>query len=168
MFRTVLTAVSALSLSFLAATAPAHAQAADASPLKSELAAFTVSVDSEGREAREPADRVIPGGLIEYELSYENVGGSDLSGLVINGQIPDSTVFVNETASASAPATFEVLVGDLGWVAYPPVRYVESDAGTLVAEPVGPEEFQSVRWVLADSLQPGERVEARYRTRVAR
>ncbi len=168
MFRTVLTAVSALSLTFLAATAPAHAQAADASPLKSELAAFTVSVDAEGKEAREPADRVIPGGLIEYELSYENVGESDLSGLVINGQVPDSTVFVDETARASAPATFQILVGDLGWVDYPPVRYVENDAGALIAEPVGAEEFQSVRWLLADSLKPGERVEARYRTRVSR
>ena len=168
MFKTVFTALSAIALVSVSGLAAPQAQSAEESPLRSEMTAFIVMKGEDGSETRTPARRVVPGGLIEYALGYENVGKAALSGLVINGQIPDNTVFVDETAEISADAAFEVLVGDMGWVDYPPVRYVENESGALVAERVAPEEFQSVRWILADSLQPGDSVDARYRTRVER
>lgn len=141
---------------------------ADEQPLVSELHAYQVVLDEAGNEEFASADRVDPGALIEYRLSYKNVSDAPLSALIVNGQVPAEAHFVSHQDEVGQKSVLEARTSDLDWAVPPLTRMVRGDDGVLRAETVDPKEYSNVRWRLADPLSAGDAVEAIYRVRVNR
>jgi len=70
------------------------AAAANEGPLKSELAAYVISVDESGEEVRTEGEGVAPGQVVEYTMSYENTAEGALTELIFPAAIPASTEYV--------------------------------------------------------------------------
>ena len=134
--------------------------------IATSIEAFTIIEDEAGEEVRAPAERVSPGGIIEYQMTYKNVSEDVLSHFVIRGDVPEATYYLSSEDLQNALAVFEVSVADIGWASPPVVRYVEDDAGILRPIEVPDEEFEALRWRLAEPIIPGEEVSATYRIRV--
>ena len=134
--------------------------------VESNIAAYTITLDKDGREIRQSADQIVPGGVIEYTLTYKNVSDEALSDFVILGKVPDATDYHSAQAVKQAQAVFEVSVRDIGWVTPPVMRYEDDGTGVLRPVEVPEEEFEALRWRLAEPITPGEEVSATYRIRV--
>lgn len=132
----------------------------------STIEAFTIVQDEAGQDVRAPADAINPGGVIEYEMTYKNVSEDALSELIIRGDVPQQTYYLSSEELKNAPAVFEVSVADIGWATPPVIRYVEDEEGILRPVEVSDEEFEALRWRLAEPILPGEEVSATYRIRV--
>lgn len=144
---------------------PVFADNAD-EPLKMSLQAQTVTVSEDGKETFGAADAVLPGAIIEYRLTYENVSDAVLDGFVIKGKIPEVTVFIDDTAQSNSEAIFEARIEDIGWTLLPAMRYVPDETGVMHGVRVPPEDYAEVRWRLIEPLEPGAKVEKRYRVAV--
>lgn len=149
----------------LGVTGAAYAQEAPAK-VESEIAAYTITLDEEGKEQRALADVVSPGGIIEYEMTYRNVSDEPLGDFIIQGGVPDATYYHSAEQLDALRATFEVSVADLGWATPPIMRYVDDGTGVLRPVEVPEEEYQVLRWRLKQPITPGEEVSATYRIKV--
>ena len=143
---------------------PAVAQ--DQEPVSSKLEAFIVSETRNGNERFTKANRVTPGELIEYRISYRNNTSDPLGAFTVNGDVPSRTVYVAQSQQADLPAVFQAEVADLGWVDVPAFREITNQDGTIEKVQVSPDEYQNLRWRLAESLPPDREVNVTYRIRV--
>ena len=130
------------------------------------MEAYLVSHTASGEEQFSPAKRVIPGGIIEYRVTYKNESKAALSQFVINGKVPANTVFVDGQSRTTVTAVLEADVAELGWVSLPAFRDVTRDDGSVQRIRVAPNEYGAVRWRLKNSINPGRKVMAVYRVRV--
>jgi hypothetical protein len=134
--------------------------------VQSDITAYTITLDADGREVRKVADQIVPGGIIEYTLTYKNVSREALSDFVILGKVPEATDYHSSEAIKQVQAVFEVSVSDIGWTTPPVMRYEDDGTGVLRPVKVPEEEFEALRWRLAEPITPGEEVSATYRIRV--
>ena len=141
---------------------------ADTEPVLSELKAFEVVSDEEGNENFSPAERVDPGAVIEYQLTYTNTSDESLSRFVVNGRIPQASEYLMHSADVGQKSIFEARTDDIEWSIPPLRRMVADEAGILRPETVPPKEYAGIRWRLNSPLAAGEEVVARYRVRVDR
>ena len=155
--------LSAMLLGSLLFTTGAWAQE---SPLASSLESYLVV--NEGSEERlMPAQEAGPGDTIEYRLLYTNVSERTLSGLVVNGPIPDSTSYVGGSDNASVNADFTVSAGAEGdFQAEPYVRLVTDANGNQQEEVVPPEDYTQLRWQPVESIAPEQTQTYVYRVKV--
>ena len=158
--------LSCLALSFALGTASAAFAQEASAKVESEIVAYTITLDEEGKEQRILADVVSPGGIIEYELTYRNVSEEPLGNFIIQGGVPDATQYYSAQPLDALLATFEVSVADIGWATPPVTRYVDDGTGVLSPVAVPEEEYQALRWRLAKPITPGEEVSASYRIKV--
>ena len=136
------------------------------SPLESSLESYLV-VEEGGEERLMPAEEAGPGDTIEYRLLYTNVSDRTLSGLVVNGPIPDNTRYVADTDNASVNADFTVSAGaDDDFQAEPYVRLVTDENGNQQEEVVPPEDYSRLRWEPAESIAPEQTQTYVYRVKV--
>ena len=75
--RTMLAALLTLALMPVAYAAPDQ-------PLSSRMDVYRIEVDADGRETTETAEEILPGELLEYRLSYENVSDAPLRALIFD------------------------------------------------------------------------------------
>jgi len=137
-------------------------------PLESRLSAFRVVPASNGETKLETAESAAPGDLIEYHLDYANVSQDPLQGLVINGQIPQGTTYVGQSAFADFNHSLEVSIdGGETWTTEPVIRQVKQADGSVKDEVVPPSEYTQIRWRLQDALQPESELALRYRVSVS-
>lgn len=132
--------------------------AAAQNPLEVTTNAFIVEPD--GRLVQ--AKTVLPGQVLEYQLTVANLGDSTLpAGTVeIVGLVPDGTVFVPGSATPSS--------GRL-------LTEFSSDGGASFSEPpllrddvrVDPSAYQAVRWTLLVPFGPNARTAMSYRVVIA-
>ena len=134
--------------------------------VESDITAYTITLDEEGSEIRQLADQVVPGGIIEYKLTYKNVSSEALSDFVILGKVPEATDYDSAQSVQEVQAVFEVSVSDIGWTTPPVIRYEDDGTGIMRPVKVPEEEFEALRWRLAEPISPGEEVSATYRIRV--
>lgn len=120
-----------------------------------------VELSSDGSEMLVERAEVRPGEVIQYNMRHENVGESDVSGLVVIGPVPAGTSFVEAGASTSVSAIFEVQAEmdpeapGLEWSTLPATRLVADETGTLREEPLPTTAVEAVRWRIADALAEG-------------
>ena len=144
-------------------------QAASAQePVSSNLKAFIVSTDDKGQETFKKADRVTPGELIEYRITYRNNTTDPLGEFTINGDVPGKTAYVSGSQKSNMAAVFQAEIADLGWVDIPAYREIVNPDGTVEKVQVPPDEFENLRWRLAESLAPDGEVNVIYRIKVDR
>lgn len=153
---------SALLSSLLLATS-AWAQE---TPLESSLESYLV-VEEGGEERLMPAEEAGPEDTIEYRLLYTNVSDRMLSGLVVNGPIPDNTRYVGDTDNASVAAEFTVSAGaGDDFQSEPYTRVVTDENGNQQEEVVPPEDYTRLRWEPVESIAPEQTQTYVYRVEV--
>jgi len=130
--------------------------------------AFALTHAANGELIRTPAARALPGQILEYELSYRNMSDVALDDFILVGELPIAAEYVSNAALNGPKAVFEVSVADMGWVLPPVVRYMDDGKGILRPVAIPEENFQALRWRLAESIAPGEEVSASYRIKITK
>jgi uncharacterized repeat protein (TIGR01451 family) len=158
----------ALALAFAPLQAqPAAPAAPAASPLASELQAFlVVPATDTAPETLRPVEKVEPGQIVEYKLTYTNRSDAPLRTIGIDGPVPAEVVFVAD--SARQPEGQPVLYSVDGGITFsaPPVKYKKQLAdGSIVDAIATPDQYNRLRWVVP-VLAPGASIELVYRVRV--
>lgn len=154
---------------FIAVSAIATAQAAYADALTAQFGFSIVETDDNGDELLIERDTVRPGETIEYALEHKNVSDDPLSGLVLNGPIPDGVTLAAGSQTSSIAAVFEVQaelepeIEGLEWSTWPAERKVIDADGTARIEPLPAEAVEAVRWTLDEALPSGETAQNSYR-----
>ncbi len=136
----------------LAALGLSAASLAQEGPLASQLNAYVLEPDADGEMVRRSAEDVEPGDKVEYELVYENLGDSELSGLVVSAPIPSSMVFVAGSNATGIAAPFQVSADDGASWSKPPILVATEEGEVEV--PVS--EYDVVRWSPDSAIAPGE------------
>ena len=142
------------------------AVAADDAPVTSNLEAFLVVKNADGTERFTPANRVTPGGVIEYRITYTNNTDNALADFTVNGAVPKKTAYLANSQSSDVPAAFEAEITDLGWVSVPAFRDEQQPDGTIRKVEVPASEYLNVRWRLEDGLAGASNVNVTYRVRI--
>ena len=126
--------------------------AAAQDPLTSTLEAFIVEANPAGEETLRPTEEIAPGETIEYKLTYENIGDTPLSDIVISAPVPLASVYVMDSAATPTNARFEVTADDGASWGVPPLM-VETETGPV---PVPVSEYDLVRWTPTTPIAPSE------------
>lgn len=138
--------------------------AASDDPLVSRMDVFRIVEDDAGRERAEPAVETLPGEVLEYRLSYENVSDARLRALVITGPIPANTDYVAGSAATMVASRLVVSVDGGGtYEAEPVIRERTLPDGSVEEFVVPPEQYTHVRWQSSTPLAPATTQEFRYR-----
>lgn len=155
-----------LSLALVISVLASMAWAADEGPLKSEMKAYRVAQDENGRERLIETNKIYPDQVIEYVLVYENVGERPLLDVQMIGPIPSSTRYIGETATVNELA-IPIFSIDQGVSFKPePVTYMVTLPNGEEEERVAtPDMYTHARWDVYE-LKAGEKVEFRYRVMV--
>lgn len=153
-----------LSLGLMALAMPASAQVA-------EPQALTITAENVTAQTAERADAqsgaTLPGDVIEYRLTFTNHTSTSVSDVVLNDPIPAGLIFVPGSVTGSREDVIVEYSIDAGasWSSDPVIE-VET-AGVSNIQPAPPEAYTHVRWTITGEVNPGARVTARFRARVA-
>lgn len=156
-------------LAFLGALGTTVAVAANNSkgPLVSEMKAFVVKQNQQGKETLKSSKTAEPGQVIEYQLVYKNTGKKDLSGLAVTGPIPSNTKYLGKSASTKIPSNFLVSIdGGKTYEKTPVTRQVKNKAGKMETVVVPAEKYTHLRWRVRNSLKAGGKQIYTYRVKV--
>ena len=124
----------------------------------------TAVLDADGTEKVEWVEpgRVIPGDIIGYSIYATNVGQENVEAVVINDPIPAHTTFVADSAAGKdMDITYSVDGQRFG----KPAELTVVDTNGH-ARPALPSEYRYIRWTATSDLQPGERAQAFFKTKV--
>jgi len=139
---------------------------AEAGALEGAMTASVVTLNEAGEEVVRPADTIVPGGIIEYAMSYRNTSDDVLSAITIDGPIPNNTAYVAGSQSVSEAAVFEAQAPGVDWSVPPLLREEIAEDGTRRTVEVPEGEYTQIRWRVAEALQPGGSVSFVYRVQV--
>lgn len=155
-------AVAAL-LTVLALPAGAQQQVSDALT----ITVVNVTAEDTGRATDGAGGASLPGDVLEYSLEFTNTQPGPVSDVVLNDPIPEGTVIVPGSVTASREdVAVEFSIDDgASWSNRPTVEVVEN--GETVTRPAPDTAYTHVRWTITGEVAPGAQVTARFRTRVA-
>lgn len=112
----------------------------------------TVAKDGTKHTDIVPADHVLPGTEVIWNINYEIIGNDPVTDAVITDRIPPNMVYVAGSASGDkADITFSV-DGGKTWAA-PEKLQVKNADGTL--RDAQPKDYADIRWILKGTLAPG-------------
>lgn len=124
----------------------------------------TIVVDETGKQNIElvAAEKVVPGDVVIYTVTYTNVADEAVENIVITNPIGENLQYVADSAFApGANVSFSVDGGstfaELGELT------VDTDGVTTAARA---EDLTHIRWALDGVLDPGSRGFARFRARL--
>jgi len=135
----------------LAGVLPAQAQPAAKDPVEARLEARKVVRNADGREAVTAADAVKPGDVLEYVVTYRNVGPQPVRDFAATLPIPQATELV---AGSERPVGARGSVDAREFAAVPLKRKVRRD-GREMEEVVPLREYRALRWS-APELKAGQ------------
>jgi len=140
--------------------------------ITSSIDAFLVHQNSQNQEELLAADRVVPGDVIEYQLSYENVSNEAVTDLILSGAIPSKTEFIEEKSTQIEGLQFQarslVSVEPNVFSAPPLLREEKDENGEIQLVEIYPEQYDQIRWLVLDELESGEKLELSYRVKVSK
>ena len=115
-------------------------------PIKSAMEAYVVE-SKDNQETLLAASEVEPNQLVEYQLTYTNVSGSDIKGLTVVGPVPEGTSYVSNTANADVAASLLVSIdGGKTFESEPVIRLETKASGEVVEKVIPAEEYTHLRW----------------------
>jgi uncharacterized repeat protein (TIGR01451 family) len=106
---------------------------------------------------------VVPGDVILYSITFENIGKEPVSNIVVNDPVPNNSKYrMNSATGKNTKITFSIDGGkNFG---DPKDLVVKDKAGkSWVAKP---EQYTHIRWVYGKSLAPGEKGEVSFKTAI--
>jgi len=135
--------------------------------LVSNMQAYLVKTNAQGKEYRQPAKQTEPGQIIEYNLTYTNEMKKPLSGLVVSGPIPANTAYVGHSAKAGVPS--ELLVSIDGGATFerePVRRQQKMPNGVMKTVIIPAEKYTNLRWKVKQPIAALGRQLYTYRVKV--
>ncbi|MEL7023599.1 MAG: hypothetical protein AAGL69_07600 [Pseudomonadota bacterium] len=132
--------------------------------LKTVVEKEAVVLNEAGQEVTQlvPADKVVPGDVVIYTVTYTNVADEAVENVVITNPIADQLQYVTDSAFAPG-ADIEFSVDGGQQFAALESLTVERD-GELV--PARTDDLTHIRWTLTEQLDPGAQGFARFRARL--
>ena len=109
-----------------------------------------------------PADKVVPGDVVIYTVTYTNVADESVENVVITNPIAAQLQYIDNSAfSPGADVAFSVDGGET----FAPLGelVVERDGENV---PAAPADLTHIRWSLRAALDPGAQGFARFRARL--
>jgi len=129
------------------------------SPLEVKLNAWIIRTDTvDGKPVvrRLPADSVMVGDTIEYELIYKNVSDFPITGLKPTALIPPNTSYVPGSAGSDVKARVYFSIDGGKTFHEPPIYHtVTLPDGRKVKKEATPDMFTNIRWGMKGELHPG-------------
>lgn len=120
--------------------------------LLSDLKAFKV-VKVDNKEQLVETNSVMPGDIIEYQLTYINETGGSISNLRPVLPVPDGMIFIEETANPTLHAVS--ITNDQVFQQPPVLKEIVLPNGSKGKIKVDPKEYRFLQW-LQDSMNSGE------------
>lgn len=110
-----------------------------------------------------PAGKVVPGTVVIYTITAENVSGDPVNSVVINDPIPEHMTYVE--GSAEGEGTDIVFSVDAGstYGVQDSLRVSDGAGGTRSPEA---KDYTHIRWTLTTELAPGEARSVSFRSRL--
>ena len=113
---------------------------------------MTVAKDGSKHTDIVPADHVLPGTEVIWNINYEIIGNEPVTNAVITDPVPQNMVYVASSASGDkADITFSV-DGGKTWGTADKLQVKDAD-GTL--RTALPKDYTDIRWILTSTLAPG-------------
>ena len=105
----------------------------------------------------------VPGDVMLYTITFENVGKQPVSNIVVNDPIPNNSKYrMNSATGKNTKVTFSIDGGNN--FGNPEDLVVKDKTGkSWVAKP---EEYTHIRWVYGKTLAPGEKGEVSFKTSI--
>ena len=155
------TAIAALAA--LVAWTPALAQQGKIE-LKSVVEKEVRTVNDAGEEVVQlvTADKVVPGDVVIYTVTYTNVADQAVENVVITNPIDPALRYVEDSAFAPGADVSFSADGGQNFAALDALTVERGD--TTVA--ATPEDLTHIRWTLREPLDPGAQGFARFRARL--
>lgn len=138
------------------------AATASTAPVEAKLVGFKVVRDAKNKEVLSPADKVAPGDLLKYQVTYQNNGKSALKQLTATLPLPVGTTYI---AGSAAPANAKASVDGKDFAAMPLKRLIKKADGKLEEQIIPLTEYRALRWDLGE-LAEKSKIEVSARTRV--
>ncbi|MGB1309680.1 MAG: hypothetical protein ACPG47_00645 [Leucothrix sp.] len=128
--------------------------AKDKPSLVSDMQAYLVKTNAQGKEYRQPAKQTEPGHILEYNLSYTNQMEKSLSGLVVSGPIPANTTYIGRSAKAGVAADLLVSIdGGANFESEPVRRQKRMANGKMETVVIPAEQYTNIRWKVKQPIQ---------------
>ena len=121
-------------------------------PLRAELTVRKVIVQADGKEKLVATDVAKPGDLLEYQVTYRNVGEKPAKNIAGTLPAPHNVAYIKDSVS---PANAVASIDGARFSAMPLMRKVPDATGQYRLEEVPESEYRYLRWNLGD-LQPGQ------------
>jgi uncharacterized repeat protein (TIGR01451 family) len=145
----------------------ATAVMAKSSPIKTQMEAYTISIDKEGKEVASKSLEATPRQTIEYRVTYENVSKSLLSGLKIKAPIPASTTYKQDSNKTEIVSTFMVSIdGGKTFESEPVKRMVKGADGKMIEKVIPASKYTHVSWAPKAGIKASEKQLYTYRVAV--
>ena len=124
-----------------------NATAKNKPTLVSNMQAYLVKTNAQGKEYRQPAKQTEPGQVLEYSLTYTNETKKTLSGLVVSGPIPANTHYIGKSAKTAISSDLLVSIDGGATFEREPVRRQEKMAnGQMKTVIIPAEKYTNLRW----------------------
>ena len=161
--RRVAPATLALALAALGVLMPGDsALAQNSGDLEVKLAAQRVSSSPGGKETLQAAERAFPGDIIQYDATYQNLGGKAITNLEPTLPIPAGMHYLPDTAR---PVPAQASLDGRTFAPIPLKRKVTLPTGEVKEQEVPATEYRALRWNLGE-MAPGARTTLIARTRI--
>jgi uncharacterized repeat protein (TIGR01451 family) len=134
-------------------------------PIVISLKQFKIVKDQKGQEQRMDAALVLPGDVIEYQVTYANNGKTALP-VVATLPIPESLEYIKDSASAKTSIAHTVALKDLQFAHEPLLQKQTTASGVTLSQAVPYASYRYVRWDLG-RLSAGNSIEVSVRAKVA-
>jgi uncharacterized repeat protein (TIGR01451 family) len=122
--------------------------------LVSDMQAYMVKTNAEGKEYRQPAKQTEPGSILEYNLSYTNQMEKSLTGLIVSGPIPANTSYIGRSAKAGVDADLLVSIdGGASFESEPVHRQKRMANGKMQTVVIPAEKYTNIRWKVKQPIQ---------------
>lgn len=134
----------------------------EAKTVTSELKAFIVTHDKDGKEVLTPAKEGHPGDLIEYQLILTNKMDDKVKSLQATLPIPEGSAYQDKTTD---PATVQASLDGKTFAPVPLTRKVKNKDGKEVTETIPCSEYRALRWDIPE-IESGKAVTMKARVKI--
>lgn len=121
----------------------------------------TPQKDGSIAEEWKAADKIAPSDKVGYRITYVNTGEETISGVTINNPVPESTVYIVNSANGTG-ATISYSVDGSQFAGMSELKVLEDGE----VRPAGAKDIKSIRWVLDEPLAPSETGNVEFQVRI--
>ena len=140
------------------------AAAADQGPLTGNVEALRVVTQENGRDVFLPADEARPQDVLEYRVTYANMGETTVRNVTVVDPVPVGTEYIARTATRPNEGAVEFSIdGGKTYHAWP-IRIKQlTDEGKEVEVEATPDMVTHIRWIIASDFEPETEITFSYR-----